>query len=68
MLIKILLTVFAVAALVGIILLMVRKVVKHSAPLAIACAIVLTVFVAPVWAAHAVAVLIVAGIVYVAIA
>ncbi len=68
MLIKLIITVFAVAALVGLGMLMIRKVVKHSAPLALAFAIVLTVFIAPVWAAHAVAVLVVAGIVYVAIA
>ncbi len=68
MLIKILLTVFAVAALVGLVMLLMRKVVKHSAPLALACAIVLTVLIAPVWAAHAAAVLVVAGAIYVAIA
>ncbi len=68
MLVKIIIIIFAVAALVGLGMLMIRKIVKHSAPLALACAIVLTVFVAPMWAAHAMAVLVVAGVVYVAIA
>lgn len=67
MLIKIIIAVFVVALLVGLGMRLLSKTVKHSAPLALACAIVLTVFVAPVWAAHAVAVLAIAAIFYVAI-
>lgn len=67
MLIKIIIAVLIVAALVGLGLTLLRKLVHRSAPAALACAIVLTVFVAPVWAAHAVAVLIVAGMFYVAL-
>jgi hypothetical protein len=63
---KIIVIVLVIAALVAIGVSLLRKLVQHSAPLALACAIVLTVFVAPVWAAHAVAVLVVAGVFYVA--
>ncbi len=67
MLTKVIIAVIVIALLVGLCVCVLRKLVKHSAPLALACAIVLTVFIAPVWAAHTIAVLVVAGMFYIVI-
>jgi len=65
--IKFIVILLAVAVLVALGVSLLRKLVKHSVPVALACAIVLAVFIVPVWAAHAVAVLVVAGVFYVAL-